>query len=254
MKSKTIEIIYLATGSYKQFLTNFFDSVKFFFPGCPKIITVVTDDISFYKNIELDKDVIDLRVHKIVQLPYPFPAYFKHIYVKEYCSREAEYTFYFDADTVFIPNRRVNFDEIFRLADMGVLLSLHPFYLQYVNAKELLEDNNTERDPNYLTYIEAERYDYVIGSMFGGTTVNVLTLCDKIIYMMTDDLNHFGRRWYIPKYMDESYLNSISINNNDLLYIKRQFVMLSTGNKKSDFTFCKQKQFSSHKEERINDI
>ena len=124
MKSKTIEIIYLATGSYKKFIPGFFGSLEFFFPGYSKIITVISDDLSCCKDVEVDDSVIEFNIRKVIQLPYPFPSYFKYNYVREYCSRKADYVFYFDADTIFVNNEFFICDDVLKMADENILLSL----------------------------------------------------------------------------------------------------------------------------------
>lgn len=255
MKSKTIEIIYLATGSYKKFIPGFFGSLEFFFPGYSKIITVISDDLSCCKDVEVDDSVIEFNIRKVIQLPYPFPSYFKYNYVREYCSRKADYVFYFDADTVFVNNEFFVCDDVLKMADENILLSFHPFYAYdeedyYAPG---LSSSNTERNPEYSTYIEYDTYDYIIGSFFAGNTENILKLCDKIINMMAEDLKKEGRRWYIPKYMDEAYLNSISLHDNELSFKRMQFVVLKTFEDYFACTICKQKDFSQVKEERIID-
>lgn len=257
MNSKIIEIVYLATGSYKQFAKQFFDSIKLFFPGYKKIITIISDGLEEYKHFSniISNDIIEINVHKIVQLPYPFISYFKYNYTKEFCSNKADYIFYFDADTVFIENSLEHFGNILKLADSNILLSKHPFYVseEFECAICTFFDYNTERDPSYCSCIEQEEYEYVIGSFFAGTTKNVMILCDKIVSLITEDLNSSNREWYIPKFMDESYLNSLSIKDLELSFAKEQFSILNGCNNILDFTICKQKKFDIVKEERIID-
>ena len=255
MKSKVIEIIYLATGSYKKFIPGFFGSLRFFFPGYSKIITVISDDLSCCKNVEVDDSVIEFNIRKVIQLPYPFPSYFKYNYIKEFCSRKADYIFYFDADTVFIDNEFLVYDDVLKMADENILLSFHPFYAYSEEEYYIpgLIDNNTERNPEYFTCIEDETYDYVIGSFVAGNTENILKLSEKVINMMAEDLKKEGRRWYIPKYMDESYLNSIALHDNELSFKRMQFVVLNTFEDYFSCTICRQKEFAQVKEERIND-
>ena len=146
-------------------------------------------------------------------------------------------------------------DDVLKMADENILLSFHPFYAYdeedyYAPG---LSSSNTERNPEYSTYIEYDTYDYIIGSFFAGSTENILKLCDKIINMMAEDLKKEGRRWYIPKYMDEAYLNSISLHDNELSFKRMQFVVLKTFEDYFACTICKQKDFSQVKEERIID-
>lgn len=254
MNSKIIEIVYLATGSYRQFAETFFNTLYLFFPGYKKIITIVSDGLEDYEKYS-SEDILEINYHKILQLPYPFVSYFKFNYIKEYNSGKADYIFYFDADTQFIQNDNIDFDNILKLADSNVLLSMHPFYAfkdDYESVNTLYE-YNTERDSRYCSYIGLNQYDYVIGSICGGSKENMLKLCDKIISMMTADLKHPDRKWYIPKFMDETYLNSISLTDTDLNYVKEQFCVMYEWYEFTNFTFCWQKGFPIEKEERIND-
>jgi len=197
---------------------------------------------------------LEINVHKILQLPYPFVSYFKYNYIKEYNSGKADYIFYFDADTKFIQNDNVDFDNILKLAESNILLSLHPFYAFHddYEFENTLYSYNTERNSQYCSYINVYHYDYVIGSICGGSKDNILKLCDKIISMMTMDLKHPDRKWYIPKFMDETYLNSVSLNDTELTYVKEQFCIMCECYEFTNFTFCWQKGFSIEKEERIN--
>ena len=258
MKNKIIEIVYLATGSYKNFIGTFIHNIKLFFPGYKKILTIISDGLEEYNDIFICDDIIMTKVHKIMHLPYPFITYFKYNYINEFCTSNSDYLFYFDADTVFIDNPNINWENIIKTMNNSVIVSNHIFYAFDDNNKgvESLFKYNTEKNQKYSTYIDKDVYNYVIGSFFGGDRIEVKHLCDEIINNITNDLKNSNREWYIPKFIDEAYLNSVAENKN-VNIIKDQFVLIYYNDNilmKYNNAFCLHKCFSTEsKKERIVD-
>ena len=211
-----IEIIYFATGDYIKYFPNFIDSVKYFFPFVKKIIRVVTDkDI---EEVELCDDIIRVDIIKILDLFYPCVNLHKTYFIKQLEHSEADYIFYFDADTVFLNKPEYFWGDLVNWMNKNYfIIGIHPYYL-LPDSDEYKErdisvffSHMTERDEKSEAYIPVEKYTYVISSFFGGKKDTMLKMCDEVNSMIKKDLiRHKG--YHIPSYIDENYFNKIVYN------------------------------------------
>lgn len=251
-----IEIIYFATGDYVKYYKNFIESVKYFFPFVKKIVRVVTN--KELEDVELCDDIIRVDTIKILDLFYPCVNLHKTYFIKQLDHSEADYIFYFDADTVFLNKPEYFWGDLVDLMDGNYfIMGIHPYYLlpdsdEYKERDiSIFFSHMTERDEKSAAYIPDEKYTYVISSFFGGKKNIMLTICDEINSMIKQDMVRC-KHYHIPYYIDENYFNKI-VYNCEKGFDKRfnikvgAYIILGGNNIPSDFyqeTFLAQKNMN----------
>ena len=264
---KTIEIIYIATGSYCEYADNFFNTLKFFAPGVKKIVTILSNGLEKYKNF-CSQDVILTRYYPMFDLLYPCITLHKSYFMWQLPPSGADYMFYFDADTIFKPVPEYDWEQMFKSLDENyVLISKHPIYaakdgfkLTGIEKNAWIENfftsNVTEKDNTKCGYIPVDRYDYLISSFFAANQRIMYVLNNRINMMARKDLTRYPQ-YHIPKFMDENYFNalaydySVGINNDNLKFKVKQYSELWNGdNNNIDTVFIYQKNMPDFKKNR----
>lgn len=257
-----IEILYIATGDYSKYTEWFLSSVKYFAPGYEKHITILSNKLD-----DLDGTVrngVKINVIKIFDLMYPFINLHKSYFIKQ-LDFDADYIFYFDADTLFMNVPDYDWESMFKDLDDGkILISKHPAYALKESeekdswVKGFMSDYLTERVPGWAAYIEKEKYTYVISSFFAANKKTMAVLNDLIIKMCRQDLVR-DKGYHVPKFMDENYFNALTsdfeygiINNNLAFSIKQysQFYNRDTECEECKDIFLYQKNFANFKTNR----
>lgn len=212
-----IEIIYIATNDYINYLNGFLDTIKYFYPGAKKILKILTNkDINIEPTCE---DVIKCDIIKIFDLFYPCINLHKAKFIEQIKHDEsADYIFYFDADTKFIDNPKYDWESLKNSMDRGFfVMSAHPIYLvkdeelKQANLSYLFSAGVTDKVETLAPYIPADTYTYVISSFFCGKKDTILHVCKGINEMIESDM--VWKKWYhIPRYSDENYFNKLVYN------------------------------------------
>ena len=256
---KIIEIIYTCTGGYVNYTKPFLESIKYFFPNNRKFVRIISDGAEEYAGFH-DNNVIYTEVIKKPNLIYPCVPIHKMYWINEIPRMAADYTFYFDADTIFKEVPYYNWDEILDRLDEGcVMISKNPYYLHpddgvrnyWVNTTIM---DNTEKDETQGAYIDSDTpYTYVITSFFGGNSYEMHRICDKIVEMQLGDMTRDN--WYhIPKFIDENYFNRLVYDaekgrgNGEFTFLVRHFnEFYGLDNIQRDSVFMYQKNMKDYK-------
>lgn len=211
-----VEVIYIATDDYSKYFEGFAETIKYFLPGVPKIVRVLS-------NIEMDysidcEDVQRVEFIKIFDLFYPCINLNKTNFINQLKETEAEYLFYFDADTKFLPVDNEVWDNLKYFLDYDFFcISKHPFYqlkdsIEWKkNAINRFFKEFTTRDETQNSYIPQNEYTYIISSFFCANRRTMKRICEKIDEMMRGDLRR-ANGYKIPIFLDENYFNKIVFN------------------------------------------
>lgn len=266
-----IEVLYVATSSYAEYRHEFFSTFKYFAPGREKHITILSDGMEDCDGIILE-DGTRVSVVKMFDLLYPCINLHKSYFIEQ-LNFNADYIFYFDADTKFKNVPGYDWDAMFGAMDAGeVLISRHPVYSLKKGAylldwerdmwiSNFCSANMTEKDPRKQSYIAKDTYTYVISSFFAASNLTMHVLNGLIIKMNRADLtrNAYGAGYYIPPYMDENYFNALvsdyesGIQNDGLKFSVRQYSQLYGKDDETVFypeSFIYQKNFPDYKTNR----
>ena len=263
-----IEVLYIATDSYVEYRHGFFSSFKYFAPGREKHITILSNLMDDCDGIVLE-DGTRVKVIKMLDLLYPCINLHKSYFIEQ-LNFDADYIFYFDADTIFknVPN--YEWDKMFKAMDEGqVLISRHPIYALKDGAKFLdwrkenwisnfHSSNMTEKDPDRQSYIKYDTYTYTISSFFAARK-DIMSILNNLIIKMTrnDLVRSLG--YHIPPFMDENYFNALTSDfengtlNDGLFFSIKQYSSLYGMDAVSDSypeSFIYQKGFPDYKTNR----
>ena len=212
-----IEVIYIATDGYSNYYEGFIDSIKYFFPNEKKKVRVLSNVEKDY-YIPQDSNVESVEFFKIFDLFYPCINLNKTYFISQLPKTEANYVFYFDADTMFFPTDDSVWENLMNDMNNGrFCIGKHPYYSiseeysykwRYVeNFFEFL----TTRDKTQLSYIPDYYYTYVISSFFCARRDIMEDVCNQVNELTRTDLRR-DNYYRIPLYMDENYFNKLVYN------------------------------------------
>ena len=263
-----IEVLYIATDSYAEYRHFFFSTFKYFAPGRKKHITILSDGMEDCDGIILE-DGTKVNVIKMFDLFYPCINMHKPYFIEQ-LHFDADYIFYFDADTAFRNVPGYDWDAMFKALDDGqVLISKHPIYALKDGEKFLdwkkeewianfCSSNMTEKDPSKQSYIKYDTYTYTISSFFAARN-DIMGVLDRLIIKMTrNDLSRASGR-HIPSFFDENYFNALTSDfengtlNDGLYFSIKQYSQLYGMDDKTDTypdSFIYQKGFPDYKVNR----
>lgn len=211
-----VEIIYIATDDYSKYFDGFADTLKYFLPGIPKIVRVLSN---IEKDYSIDcEDVQRVEFIKIFDLFYPCINLNKTNFINQLSETEAEYIFYFDADTKFFPVDDSVWEKLKYYLDYDFLcISKHPFYqlddsVSWKNHSiQRFYNEFTVRDKTQNSYIPSYEYTYIISSFFAANRNTMKRICDAIDFMTRGDLKR-ENGYRIPFFLDENYFNKLCFN------------------------------------------
>lgn len=212
-----IEIVYIATNNYINYMQQFLDSIQYFYPGARKILKILTNhDIKVEPPCD---DVIKCEVIKMFDLFYPCINLHKTKFIEQLKHEDiVDYIFYFDADTKFINNPDYDWEGLRRSMEQGYfIMSPHPIYLikdeewKHAFLNNLYHNGITDRLETLAAAIPSDEYTYVISSFFCGKKDTMLHVCKGINEMIKSDM--VWQKWYhIPRFSDENYFNKLVYN------------------------------------------
>lgn len=212
-----IEVIYIATDGYSNYYDEFINSIKYFFPHDEKIVRVLSNVERDY-FIPENSNVNRVEFYKIFDLFYPCVNLNKTYFITQLPKTEAEYVFYFDADTIFFPTDDSVWENLMNDMNNGrFCIGKHPYYSiseeysykwRYVeNFFEFL----TTRDKTQVSYIPEYYYTYVISSFFCARRDIMEDVCNQVNEMTRKDMCR-SNYYRMPLYMDENYFNKLVYN------------------------------------------
>ena len=94
-----LQIITIATNQYKEHTDKFLNSLSLFFPGHEKLVTLVTDDVSYFDGKEYDGIKLELVTTFFLSRIQVFLN--KPAIIAYYTKEDYDYTLYADVDLYF---------------------------------------------------------------------------------------------------------------------------------------------------------
>ncbi len=177
-----IAILYICTGKYVVFWTDFYKSAeRFLLPGYEKHYYVFTD------TFEID-DEKNPRIHKIKQkvLEWPFSTLmrFNMFLDIENELNDYNYVYFFNANMLLVAP--IGEEILPSVEEGGLLVVQHPGFYNQPKDKYTYE-----RNPHSLAYIaEDEGEYYVAGGLNGGQSKSFLTLIKTLKSNIDKDLEN----------------------------------------------------------------
>lgn len=217
----TIDIFYIATGVYTEYFPKFLETLPLFFPGVNKRIHIISDLLSEYNGY--NSNDISIEVIYQLDLPYPLIPLLKTHFINSYLPSDAEYVFYFDADTIFLPKETKYWDNLLSALSNGeILLANHPG--NHYPTYEISEESEAYILP-YGTF-----FFPIISSFFGGKKEKMAVFFDEVNKKVKHDLtthknNH--QVHYIPPLFDQDYITKLQLEKNGLSFYIKYFVRIS---------------------------
>lgn len=209
-----IEVIYIATDDYSNFYEGFIDSIKYFFPNEKKIVRVLSNVVKDYYVPE-DSNVERVEFYRIFDLFYPCINLNKTYFISQLPPTEADYVFYFDADTMFFETDGNVWENLLNDMDEGKFcVGRHPYYNisdKYTYKARYIEnffEFLTTRDKTQHSYIPQYYYTYIISSFFCARRDIMDDICQQINELTREDLKR-SNSYRMPLYMDENYFNKL---------------------------------------------
>lgn len=233
-----IQIVYICTAKYKFFSESFFSSLHHFFPEEEKIVTVLTDDVNYisdmFENIKdtfSNNKIYSLDINKITDLPYPLINLSKFYFVKDYINEDADFVFYFDADTIFCEKEPDFWKKLFNVLNNNkILVTPHLSYLSsffpenYIESQrpyriydmEVFKNVCDERESSPLydkLHIPDRSYIWVITSFVASNKETMKNFCDlvnrKTQECMIGEVKGGIPSYHIPRLFDETIINKL---------------------------------------------
>lgn len=251
-----IEINYIATGGYIQYFELFKQTIHNFFPSEKKILRVITDGVVNFEG--LCDDVVESTSYKMFDLIYPCINLNKTYLLSQLPRTNAEYVFYFDADTFFNEKSEEFWGGFMETLNSGSFcIGKHPFYsLSDEDEYKHRDIENffscmTERDNTQGSYIDSYYYTYIISSFFCAKNEVFYSVCDTVTSMIRQDMTRYNG-YRIPIYMDENYFNRLVYDfeyNGDpkIKFDVRDYILLGNSVSKPNVynAFITQKNFNN---------
>lgn len=221
MAMNHIDIFYIATGVYFEYFGEFLRTLPNFFPGVKKRVHIISDKMKEYDGY--NDGTIEVNVIYQLDMPYPIIPLLKTLFVKAYMPEDAEYIFYFDADTIFMEKSPEYWVWLASEVERGEILAAnHPGNL---------------RPDNYLVNYESTAYVpqtalrfSLIASFWGGRKDKILKFCDQMNEKIRADLTFHKDNapgHYIPPLFDQDYMNRVVQDSDGLSFLIRYFVLIT---------------------------
>jgi hypothetical protein len=204
-----ISINIIATNKYIEFVSDLIQSInEYFFKDCEIFLILYTNNSDF--KIELP-DRIELFISHIEHEPWPLPTLKRfHYFMKnEDKIRESEYSFYVDADSLFINNVKGSI-----LPQNGLIGTIHPCLFN--------TEGTPERNPSSLAYIpHGSGNRYFCGGFIGGSANAFIAMSSEMIKRIDSDLSN----GLIAIWHDESHINRFFFENPPEITLEHPFAV-----------------------------
>lgn len=212
---KTIRILIVATNSYFLLGIRFINRWHHLYKGKNQYIFHFVSD---QDPKEYLADDIDNVIYTNINSKDWFSNNMSRIsYFKEIANLDSDYVICVDADTNI---EKPIFDNLF-LYDS--------FFLQHIGREFVQIDN--DKSVGYMNFINLRDEDFAQACFFGGTTTNVIKMCDYVIKCLELD-KPLGN---ISNTIDEAYLTKYFYINKNYLSLKREnlpFFITDKGNER----------------------
>lgn len=201
----TIAILYICTGKYPVFWSDFYLSCEQnFIPAIKKKYLVFTDSSS------LAFEKTNGNIRKIFQkdLGWPDNTLKRYHLFLNYCDlwQDCDYVFFFNANLVF--QQEITAAEILPGPTEQLVAVQHPGFFNKTRKKFTYET-----DPQSAAFIPADRGRYYFaGGLNGGRTAAFR----KAAETMRDSINRDAERQLVAIWHDESHWNKYLLDRSDL--------------------------------------
>jgi hypothetical protein len=200
-----IAILYICTGKYKTFWTDFYKtSTQFFLPGYEKHYFVFTDS----ESIESSESVT--VIHKKCQgFPKDSLFRFKIFLEIENKLNNFNYIFFFNSNMLFVDN--VGGEILPIESENGLVAVLHPGH--YNNKNYFFPYERNKKSKAYIPHKKGTEYHYFMGGLNGGQSKQYLDLIRTCAKNIDEDY----AKGLMAIYHDESHLNKYLLDKNILI-------------------------------------
>ena len=202
----TLNII--ATNKYLEFLPNLIESADRFFFSEEKITIIIHTNLDI-DSLKVESNRIKILKNHIDHEPWPFTTLkrFHYFILAENIISKSDYSFYIDADSLFIGDISNDI-----LPESGLIGTIHPCLFNSTGTPE--------RNPNSKAFISpGENNRYFCGGFFGGDSKSFLEMSRIIARNIDIDLNNN----IIAIWHDESHINRFFHDNNPVLTLEPPF-------------------------------
>lgn len=199
---KKIGILYICTGEYSKFWTEFYRSAEKYMLSNEELHYFIFTDDEVLLNIQ------DSNIHPIFQtnLVWPYPTLYRFKFFIEQQERlgKMDYLIFCNANLLFLKN--INLDDL--LIEKPMFATIHPS--EYKKTKRKFP---YERNKKSLAFVDQDgsELEYVCGGFNGGRSAYFLNMARDLSYNIEQDLNN----GIIAIWHDESHFNRyFNLNNN----------------------------------------
>ncbi|UXZ04974.1 family 6 glucosyltransferase [Moraxella nasicaprae] len=211
-KTKTIAILYIATGRYIVFWEHFYRSAQqFLLPDCQKHYFVFTDSINEIVG-EHDGYVTRIAQNKL-GWPYDTLMRFDMFLGIQDKLQSFDYAYFFNGNSeILCP---IYADEFLPKGDKHLLFAHQP-HMFHLNKNKFTYDRN----PQSTAYIpQGQGQYYITGALNGGKTAHYLQMCQTLSNNIHTDL----KQDIIALWHDESHLNHYILGRDDVMILPPYF-------------------------------
>ena len=207
---KVVSINIIATNKYINFLPDLIKSIDdFLFKDSTILIIVHTN--SNIDEINSGSPRIKILKNEIEHEPWPYTTLKRFHYFNKAKSliEKSDYSFYIDADSLFIGDIKEEF----------------------IPAEGMIGNGTPERNPDSKAFIShAENNRYFCGGFFGGDSKSFLEMSEKICSNIDEDL----AKGIIAVWHDESHINRFFFDNTPCLILEPPFAVAESLTQKED--------------------
>lgn len=205
----TVSINVIATNKYINFLPDLVKSIENFLFKDSNILVIVHTN-SNIEGIKSTSERIKILKNEIEHEPWPYTTLkrFHYFNKAKELIKESDYSFYIDADSLFIG------EITSEILTNGMLGTIHPCLFS--------GPGTPERNPKSRAYIPMDANNrYFCGGFFGGKSEDFLTMSNAIQLNIDEDLaNNVIAIWH-----DESHINRFFLDNPPSLIMEPPFAV-----------------------------
>ena len=213
-----------------------------FFPLFQKRLHVISDGLKEYSEWRNEDNSIVIDVTYQMDMPYPLLPLTKTYFIENLLPNDSKYTFYFDADTIFLDKNEQFWQNLYENINRNeILISFQP---KMIKTNDVVSKLSNAKIPT-------ENYYPVISSFFGGKTDKIIELCRQMNNCVSNDLTFQINKQqfhYIPPLFDQDYMNKIVYDSCNLSFLIKKYILISWFEEEySDDIFIEQKYDISKK-------
>ena len=205
-----IAVLYICTGKYSVFWKTFYQSAQqYFLPEYEKYYFVFTDNLQI-------RDTDNIYVKYEYPKGFPLDSLLRFdmfLSVKDQLL-EMDYIYFFNSNMQFV--KLIGEEILPTQVDSGLVALIHPG--NYNKNKEQYPYERNLKSTAYIKYNNIDAYQYYMGSLNGGKTIDYIKLVEECSKSVNLDMEN----GIMAIYHDESHLNRY-LHNKDVLMLSPEF-------------------------------